>query len=189
MGSKAADPGTQFHRSQCETHGSADSYRVYTESRISRIASTRSLHHRGPATDPHLDRRRRRRRAGAEAAAAGAARPQEDRAGLQGRPVQRDLRRMQPRRRAAGRGLARRRLRRLPLALLEVPLPHRRGRARLRGRSGSGRTKSVSRTAASWSTRRPVRSEAASRTRRIPWRGRRSASRARSACWESRPRR
>ena len=30
---------------------------------------------------------------------------------------------------------------------------------------------------------------AACRTRRIPWRGRRSANRARSACWVSRPRR
>ena len=51
------------------------------------------------------------------------------------------------------------------------------------------RTTCASRTGACWSIRRRARSEAASLTRRIHWRVRRSASRARSACWVSRPRR
>ncbi len=51
------------------------------------------------------------------------------------------------------------------------------------------RTTCASRTDACWSTARPARSAAACPTRRIRWRGRRSASRVRSACWVSRPRR
>ena len=55
------------------------------------------------------------------------------RADVEGRRVRRDQRRLQPRRRAARPGTHRGRLRRLPVARLQVPLPDRRGRARLRG--------------------------------------------------------
>ncbi len=63
----------------------------------------------------------------------GAGRNDPDRARSEGRRLERHLQRLQPRRRSARRRPSRRRLRRLPVAPLEVPLPHRRGRARFRG--------------------------------------------------------
>ncbi len=109
-----------------------------------------------------------------------------DRARPSRRRLHRDLRRLQPRGRPARRGPPRRRLRRLPLAQLEVPLPHRRGRAGLRGGPRPRATRRSSRTAASSSTRTSARLGTRARTRRTRSRDPCAASPARCALPASR---
>src|SRR5262245_12206148 len=83
----------------------------------------------------NLDRRRRCRGARQQGAPTGRPREADGRALVPRRELRGDLERVQPRGRTARGGEARRRVRRLSLALLQVPPRDRRGRARVRGRS------------------------------------------------------